>query len=96
MVLLGPRDAAMADGAGAPRPGFRPLTDGEKAVQSMQGTALFGDLKVIAKVNPTQPFTTLQDAAQHLLPFHVSGRPGRPEAGAASRKRRARGGGRGH
>jgi len=51
---------------------MRPVTDTEKAVQHAQGSMLFGDLKAITRISATQPFTTLQDAVQHLIPFHVS------------------------
>jgi hypothetical protein len=80
----------MADSSG-PQPGYRPLTEGEKAVQAEQGRALVGDLKAILRVNAERPFTTLRDAAQQLLPFHVrarackrgAGRPWRDVCGCA-------------
>lgn len=52
--------------------GRKPLNESEAKSQKRTLELLAEDCKRICTTNVGKPFTTLQDAIEHLLPFHVS------------------------
>lgn len=56
------------------KPGYRPLTEEEAAVQQAEAMVMRKDFAAILRRDPAAPFATLQDAVVNLVPYHVSGR----------------------
>ncbi|KAG2493786.1 hypothetical protein HYH03_008006 [Edaphochlamys debaryana] len=52
-------------------PGKKPLSEPENKAQKRALELLTEDCKRICTTNINKPFATLQDAVDHLLPFHV-------------------------
>jgi hypothetical protein len=48
------------------------LTNGERGVQHSQVGYINADIRILQNTDYVQPFTSLEDAAQQLFPFHVS------------------------